>query len=252
MIANQFFKQVRAVGLAVALVITGGAAGAVPIDLFYNGSVPTSVGGGSDFFGLSAQSQTDFVTAGGQVFTGPFSLALIGSQLSITIPADITSDYVPGGPDFALNPARDQNDWVFTSNQPMDNVWIVFRGHDSTDVLGANNLTGGYQPQNVGLNLDPTSTTDIWRMLNLPADNSMPATSYLALFLGNLSSGQSVTKTIQYRVGQDIITNLSSGDLQFPQHLVGLMFGAVPVPEAGTMLLLVTTGLGLALRRRLA
>lgn len=249
MIANQFFKQVRAVGLALALVITSGAAGAVPIDLFYNGSVPTSVGGGSDFFGLSAQSQTDFVTAGGQVFTGPFSLSLLGAQLSISITVDITPDYVPGGPDFALNPAQDQNDWMFTANQQLENVWIVFRGHDSTDVLGANNLTGGYLPQNVGLNLDPTSTTDIWRMLNLPADNSMPATSYLALYLGNLSSGQSVTKTIQYRVMQDIITNLSPGDLQFPQHLVGLMFGAVP--EAGTVLLLVTTGLGLALRRRL-
>ena len=247
MISSHSFKRVRAIGLALALVISSGAASAAPIDLFFNGSVPSLDG---NFYGLSAQSQADFVSAGGQVYGGTPWFSLVGSQLTIGNPVDITPNYVPGGPDFVANPARDQNDWLFTANQHLDDVWIVFRGHDPTDVLGVNSVAGGYQPQNVGLNLDPMSTTDIWRMVNVPSIGGDPATSYLALYLGDLTSGQSVTKTIQYRVMQGIITNPSLGDLQFPQHLVGLMFGAVP--EAGTMLLLLTTGLGLALRRRLA
>ncbi len=244
MFSNSFTREARILGVALVFAFAAAAAQASPIDLFFDGSVLASDG---NPYGLSAQAQADFLANGGQVIV-PNSLGLVGSTLTITNPVDITSNYIPGGPDFIANPAQNQNDWQFTANQPLTDVWIVFRGHDPTDVLGANNIAGGYQPQNVGLNLDPMSTTDIWRMINLPAGGGEPATSYLALYLGDLTSGQSVTKSLQYRVTQDILTN-TSGDLQFPKHLVGLMFA--PVPEPGIVVLLVTTGLGLALRRRL-
>ncbi|MBW2241717.1 MAG: hypothetical protein JRH01_06995 [Deltaproteobacteria bacterium] len=247
MFSNSIKRRSRILGVALAFAVSAAAAHAAPIDLFFNGTVPAPDG---NPYGLSTQSQADFLAAGGQALGTRFSLSLLGTQLTVSNPVDITPSYVAGGSDFIANPARDQNDWVFTSNGNLENVWIVFRGHDPTDVLGENSVVGGYRPQNVGLNLDPTGTADFWRMVSLPALGPIPATSYLALFLGDLAQGQSVTKSIHYRVTQDILTN-SLGELQFPQHLVGLMFAAAPVPEAGTVLLLVTTGLGLALRRRL-
>ncbi len=246
MTAKPSFHRVRALLLAAALVVTSAAASATPVDLFFNGTVPSSDG---NFYGLSAQAQTDFLANGGQVLGGMPMFSLVGMKMTIANPLDITANYVPGGPNFLTNPAQDQNTWSFTANQQLNDVWIVLRGHDPTDVLGINNFAGGYLPQNVGLNIDPMSTTDIWRMVNLPAMGGEPATSYLALYLGDLAPGQTVTKTFFYRVTQDIITNPSSGDLQFPQHLVGLMFA--PVPEAGTLLLL-ATGLAAALRSRRA
>ncbi|MCP3985612.1 MAG: hypothetical protein GY723_14575 [bacterium] len=244
MFSNSFKQGARVIGMALAFAFSSGAVHAAPIDVFFNGSVVSS---GGNYYGLSAQSQADFLAAGGQVQSSWDSLELVLSRLDITNPGDITTNYVAGGPDFVANPARDENDWVIQANEQLDDVWIVFRGHDPTDPLGINNTAGGYLPQNVGLTLDPTGTSQIWRMVNSPAMGGDPATSYLALYLGDLAQDDIVTELIRYSVTQGI---LSSGDLQFPKYLVGLMFAAVP--EAGTVLLLVTTGLGLMLRRRLA
>ncbi|MCP5068253.1 MAG: hypothetical protein GY946_16955 [bacterium] len=243
MFSNSFKQGARVIGMALAFAFSSGAVHAAPIDVFFNGSVVSSDG---NYYGLSAQSQADFLAAGGQTVT-PDSLALVGSSLDLSNPGFITSNYVAGGPDYVANPSRDQNDWVMQANESLDEVWIVFRGHDPTDPLGINNTAGGYLPQNVGLTVDPTGTSQIWRMVNIPAMGGDPATSYLALYLGDLAQDDIVTELIRYSVTQGI---LSSGDLQFPKYLVGLMFAAVP--EAGTVLLLVTTGLGLMLRRRLA
>lgn len=236
MISQLTFRVLRVVCIA-SLLGMGAAAQATPVDLFFNGSVPSNDG---NFYGLSSQSVTDFLNAGGQNIANAPTMFItdpMGTKVQVLTPDAGGIPGGQGGPDFVANPSFANNDWQITPQQTFQDLWIVFRGHSFLDANGINNRAGGYLPQNVGLNIDPMSTTDIWRLVTVPGMMGNPDTFYLALYLGaNPAVGTTISQRIDYRVRQALLMDPASGNHIVPEYLIGYI--TAPLPEAGTAWLL--------------
>lgn len=237
---NQWLAGPKVLLLAVAawvFLLPAVSAQATPVNMYFDG---TSTVGGFDAASVSA-----FQAAGGQTFSPTPALfdnstplqSGNGPHISITTPAasppgvgsnlyDKTNPYVRAIP------------WTVTAlDADYNNSWIVFVMHDPSDPYP-------YTASDVGVQADPSTST--WRLFQ-----QFPNTYYLAIFLGDLQQGASVTFDVNYVVGQSLFSVPGSNPTQYelPKLMVG--FTQAAVPEPGSVVLLAAGLLAaLAVRRR--
>ncbi len=206
--------------LLAAGLLAAGPAAAFPV-----------VFGGSGGYGLSSSTASAVTGAGFQLIDD--TLVFPMNDFGIVIPApNVLSHHIQSNPSVS-NPTTAQSRWSVTNGGEggLNDAWLVFFRPTT------------YSPTQVGIDLQAGGQ---WALVEVAAGGT--SYFYPAVFLGDVGSDATVTFLMNHIVGTTLTQQGST--LVLPKYQVGILQGVVPVPEAGTLgLLLAGVSFTAALRR---
>ena len=222
----------------VATLLLAAPASAGPITVWGQsgfGWDPTTITGAG---GAQDMGATDL---GGLPDGSMFVADPMGTKFDIVTPDPVPVLSHPTTPSRTNPVISEVTQWSFTANEDFRDLYVVFVGHEPTDV-------NPYDPANVGFRIDPMIAP--WNTIQ-PDPTNFPDLWYLTYFVGDLEAGESFFLDVQYYVAEPLFPAPTPGDLQFPQFRIGYIANT-SVPEPAVAMLFASGALLLAVRRRMS